>query len=327
VRVALVLGAGGARGYAHLGVLEVLRERGHEVVAIAGTSMGALVGGLAAAGQDEEFAAYARTLTQRGVLRLMDPSISGPGAVRGNKIIEKIEGFLGDTHIEELSIPFTAVAADLTNQREVWFQRGPLMAAIRASIAIPGALTPVEMGGRFLVDGGILNPLPVGPILGVDADLTVAVDLSAADRGRIGGSPVHEEASVSGDQRTWLRRIGFSATDAEPESAEIPAESAEIPAESAEVAKGSRRSARSRIPVRSRRKKPKKPDLRAMDVMLGSFETMQAAISRYHVATNPPDVMVSIPLAAARTLEFHRANELIELGRSKATEALDHAGH
>lgn len=283
MRIALVLGAGGARGYAHLGALEVLRERGHEIVAISGTSMGALVGGLAAAGKDQEFADWVRTLTQRGVLRLMDPAIKGPGAVYGNRVVERISGILGDVDIEDLPVPFTAVATDLTNQREVWFQRGPLLAAIRASIAIPGALTPVEMGGRLLVDGGILNPLPVGPVLAVDADVTMAVDLSGSGRPRLGAAPLTEEAEVPGDTRSWLGRIGFAAD----------------------------------------REKPKRDGLRTLDVMLAAFETMQGRISRLQLAANPPDVVVSVPLASARTLEFHRATELIDLGRRLTEEALD----
>lgn len=299
--VALVLGAGGARGYAHLGVLDVLRSRGHRIVAIAGTSMGALVGGLAAAGKDRLFAEWATTLTQRSVVRLMDPTFSAPGAVRGNKVVDKISEILGEVQIEDLPMPFTAVSADLTNQREVWFQRGPLLAAIRASIAIPGALTPVEMGGRLLVDGGILNPLPVSPILGVDADLTVAVDLSAAERSRVGGSPVHEAVELTGDTRSWLSRIGFAARERDHDDVE----------ESTGPPPG-RRPARSKL-----------NDLRTLDVMLASFETMQTALSRYQVAANPPDVMVSIPITSARTLEFHRAAELIELGRQRAIEALD----
>lgn len=299
-----MLGAGGARGYAHLGVVEELRERGHEIVAVAGTSMGALVGGLVAAGRDEEFATWVRTLTQRGVLRLMDPAgFTEPGAVRGNRVIEKIDGILGELQIEELPIPFTAVAADLTTRREVWFQRGPLTAAIRASIAIPGALTPVAMGGRLLVDGGILNPVPVEPVLSVDADFTVAVDLAAQDalERAVGGSPVREEADVAGDTRSWLSRIGFAARDRE------------AAAEKAAEKKAARRNPDT--------------DPGAFDVMMKSFETMQEAMARYRVAANPPDVLVPVPLRSARTMDFHRAEELIGLGRRLAAEHLDAAGH
>lgn len=292
----LVLGAGGARGYAHLGVLAELRARGHDVVAIAGTSMGALVGGLAAAGRDEEFAAWARTLTQRGVLRLLDPArLSASGAVRGNRVIEKIDDMLGEVQIEDLPVPFTAVAVDLTHRREVWFQRGPLTAAIRASIAIPGALTPVELGGRLLVDGGILNPVPMEPVLAVKSDFTVAVDLGAQDRAAM-GSPVREEADVSGDTRSWLARVGFSARDRDESE-------------------------------RAAKRRSTEPDVGRLDVMLRSFETMQESIARYRVAANPPDVLVAVPLRSARILDFHRADELIGLGRQLAVDALDAAGY
>ncbi len=137
-RVALALGSGGARGYAHIGVIDELHHRGYEIVGIAGSSMGALVGGLQAAGKLDDFADWARALTQRAVLRLLDPAITAAGALRADKILDAVRDILGDATIEELPIPYTAVATDLLSGRSVWLQRGPVDAAIRASIAIPG---------------------------------------------------------------------------------------------------------------------------------------------------------------------------------------------
>ena len=173
-RVALALGSGGARGYAHIGVIETLRERGYDIVGISGSSMGAVVGGLQAAGRLDEFADWAKSLTQRTILRLLDPSISAAGVLRAGKILDAVRDILGPVTIEELPIPYTAVATDLLTGKSVWFQHGPLDEAIRASIAIPGVITPHEVGGRLLADGGILDPVPMAPLSAVNADLTIA---------------------------------------------------------------------------------------------------------------------------------------------------------
>src|SRR5882762_9230228 len=183
MRVALSLGSGGARGYAHIGVINELRDRGHEVVGIAGSSMGALVGGLEAAGKLDEFAAWASSLTQRAVLRLLDPSLTSAGVLRAERILDAVREILGDAVIEDLPIPYTAVTTDLIAGKSVWLQRGPVDEAIRASIAIPGVIKPHVLDGRLLADGGILDPLPMAPIAAVNADLTIAVSLSGSEAG------------------------------------------------------------------------------------------------------------------------------------------------
>src|ERR1700744_3295641 len=180
-RVALALGSGGARGYAHVGVIHELRDRGYQIVGIAGSSMGALVGGLQAAGRLDEFADWAGSLTQRAILRLLGPSIPPAGGVRAEKILDVVRDILGAATIEQLSIPYTAVATDLLAGKSVWLQRGPVDEAIRASIAIPGVIAPHVVDGRLLADGGILDPLPMAPIAAVNADLTIAVSLSGSE--------------------------------------------------------------------------------------------------------------------------------------------------
>lgn len=140
-RVALALGSGGARGYAHIGVIEALRERGYE---IAGSSMGAVVGGLQAAGRLGEFSDWAKSLNQRTILRLLDPSITAAGLLRAEKILDAVRDILGPVTIEQLPVPYTAVATDILAGKSVWFQRGPLDEAIRASIAIPGIIAPMR---------------------------------------------------------------------------------------------------------------------------------------------------------------------------------------
>jgi NTE family protein len=183
-RVALALGAGGARGYAHIGVLDELASRGYDVVAVAGTSMGALVGGVTAVGRLDDFSTWARSLTQRDVVRLIDPTWASAGVMSANRLLAEVDRLVEGALIEDLPIPFTAVATDLHAQREVWFQRGSLASAIRASIAIPGFITPVRMNGRVLADGGLVNPVPIEPTAAADADLTLAVSLHGSRRRR-----------------------------------------------------------------------------------------------------------------------------------------------
>jgi NTE family protein len=177
-QVSLVLGAGGARGYAHIGAIAELEARGHEIVCVAGSSMGALVGGLYVAGGLEGYRRWVETLRWIDVVRLLDLSFRN-GTFRGEKIFARLRDLIGDPDIESLPIPYTAVATDLRANKEVWFQRGSLLTAIRASIAIPGIVTPVIDGRRLLVDGGVLNPLPIVPTVAASADLIIAVDVNS----------------------------------------------------------------------------------------------------------------------------------------------------
>lgn len=333
-RVALALGSGGARGYAHVGVIEVLEERGYDVVSIAGTSMGALVGGLHAAGQLEAYTEWARSLTQRNVLRLLDPSIKAPGAIRADKILARVSELLGGARIEELPIPFTAVATDLLARKEVWFQQGPVDMAIRASIALPSIITPVMLNGRLLADGGLMNPIPIAPTTAAHAELTIAVSLGGEPESQHGTGPVQESAEPRPAEE-WLDRFRRSAAQVldrdlvravvarfpggrgtaggagQPES-DVPssAEGAEVVAELAEETVEEVFGA---LP----------PGLRMLDVMDLSIDAMQSLVTRYRLAGYPPDLMITIPKDACRTLDFHKADEMIALGRRAALDALE----
>ena len=196
----LALGSGGARGYAHIGIIEAIRDRGWDITGVAGTSMGALVGGLLAADELDPYAEWVRGLTQRDVLRLLDPSLRTPGALRGEKIMAEVRRRIGHRRIEDLRMPYTAVAIDLVTHREVWFQRGPLDTAVRASIALPTVFTPVMLDGRLLVDGGMLNPVPMAPLSALPSDLTIAVDLSGAPRRAPAGGSVEPVSSDESEQ-------------------------------------------------------------------------------------------------------------------------------
>ena len=310
-RVALALGSGGARGYAHVGVIAVLEERGYEIVSVAGSSMGALVGGLHAAGTLGPYTEWARTLTQRDVLRLLDLSIKGPGAIRGEKILARVNELLGTALIEDLAIPFTAVATDLLARKEVWFQQGRMDAAIRASIALPGFFTPVMIGGRLLADGGMMNPVPVAALTAARADLTVAVSLG----GERTGSPGHEYAALRPAEEL-LDRV--RRTVGQVRDIDLPRFQAghRVPGHSASPVVAPPLEAVDLVEAFP-------PGLRTVDVMNLSLEAMQSVLARYRLSGYPPDVLVTVPSDACRTMDFHLAAEMIQLGRDLTIEALD----
>jgi NTE family protein len=317
-RVALALGSGGARGYAHIGVIQVLEERGYEIVSVAGSSMGAAVGGLYAAGVLDEYTAWVRTLTQRDVLRLLDPKLRAPGAIRADKIMARVSELLGGVLIEDLPIAYTAVATDLLARREVWFQDGPVDVAVRASIALPSFITPVMLNGRLLADGGLLNPVPIAPTAAARADFTVGVVLSGEPQA-VGGTTPERASAGPQPMEEWLERFRRTATQV--------------------LERDLVRSVTSRF-AGVRRVEPVTAVSQAVeevfgelpaglsmfDVMQLSLEAMQALVTDYRLAGYPADVYVTVPKDAARVLDFHRADELIALGRQLAVDALEEAG-
>ena len=307
-RVALVLGSGGARGYAHIGAIDVLTERGYEIVAVAGSSMGALVGGLHAAGKLHDYTEWVTSLNQRDVLRLLDVSLNGPGVLRLERVLARMTEYLDGVLIEDLPIPYTAVASDLGARREVWFTSGPLETAIRASIAIPAMITPIMVNGRLLVDGGVLNPVPMEPVMGVDADFTLAINLSGEKTHHVGSSPTRESAAQR-PPNEWLDRFRRTAAGVWENDfiASILArfsrtDDADHPAYD-----------------------PPPPGLGITDVTWMSLDAMGSLITRYRLAALPPDILVTVAADSAKAMDFHRAAELIELGRNLTEAALDDA--
>jgi NTE family protein len=256
-------------------------------------------------------------------LRYLDVSLRSPGAVRIDKALFKVNELLSDTLIEDLPVPFTAVATDLGARKEVWFQTGPVATAVRASIALPGIIAPVLLNGRLLADGGLMNPVPMAPTSSVHADLTIAISLSGESHEAALGSlaldtserrPVDEwidrfrKSTATLFDREAVRSIsawfgglrsgdtdGEGDADAEPEPEATPFDP--LPAE-----------------------------LSTFDVMTQSLDAMQAALSRYRLAGYPPDVMIWVPKDSCKSLDFHRADEMIELGRRLTLEALGDAG-
>lgn len=317
-RVALALGSGGARGYAHIGVIDELHSRGYEVVGVAGSSMGALVGGLHAAGSLDEFSDWAKTLTQRAVLRLLDPSISAAGVLRAEKILDAVRDILGEATIESLPIPYTAVATDLIAGKSVWLQRGPVDAAIRASIAIPGVIAPHVLDGRLLADGGILDPLPMAPVAAVNADLIIAVSLSGAET-----DTTQPDSTASPETRAtteWLNRLLRST------SALLDTNTARTILDTPAA-----RSMLNRFGTTSEPETPPQtpedaefvPKLGSFAVMNRTIDIAQAALARHQMAAYPPDLLIEIPRTCCRSLDFHRAAEVIGIGREIAARALD----
>lgn len=179
--VALVLSSGGARGLVHIGVIEELLEQGYNITSIAGASMGALVGGVYAAGKLSEFREWMKTIDKRKMVELTDFSFSFNHLVKGVRIIDAIKEFVPDSQIEDLSIPYCAVATDWENGREVTFRKGSLFGAIRASISLPAYYEPVKIKDMVLIDGGIVNPIPLNRVLRKKGDILVGVDVSGHD--------------------------------------------------------------------------------------------------------------------------------------------------
>ena len=280
--VSLVLGSGGARGYAHIGVIEELQRRGYEVICIAGSSMGALVGGMYAANCLVEYRDWVRHLSWIDVLKLMDVTLKREGTIRGDKLLNKLRDIVGNPLIEDLPISYTAVATDITHQKEVWFQNGFLMDAIRASIAVPGFSTPVIEEERILVDGGVLNPIPIIPTVAAHADLIIAVDLNAEQSALNIDMPTTKYLNRSGFSDEWSLDVANNQHNGD--------------------AKNGQESIRSKMGGR-------------LDILFSAVEVMQSSLGKYKVAGYPPDLLIDIPKDACRFYDFHRGVEMIELGR------------
>jgi NTE family protein len=296
--VSLVLGSGGARGLAQIGVIEWLEENGYEIRSISGSSMGALVGGVYAAGKLDTYRNWVTALDKSDVLRMLDLSFGWSGLLKGERIINKLRDLVGDRDIEDLPISYTAVATDIERGKEVWLSRGMLFDAIRASIAVPLVFTPYELNGRKLLDGGLLNPLPVAPTLRDHNDITIAVNVDARPSRRPGPS--------SAD-------IAWTA----------PASTSRPPEDQDEETGSYRARIKAFIQELQDRITPdREQDWGFADVMMASIETMQSSIVRMQMAAYAPDCYLTISSDSARSYEFYRAAELIQLGRDTAERQL-----
>jgi NTE family protein len=292
-KVALALGAGGARGLAQIGVIEALQARGLRIHAVSGSSSGALVGGIFAAGRLPEFRARLEEMSRADFLRLLaDPALGGGGLFRGHRLVEAMREVVGDPDIESLPVAFVAVAVDLMRQREVWLRSGPLWTAIRASFAIPGLFTPAEVHGRELVDGGLLAPLPIAATRLSDAHRLIAVDMHGWPQRPAGLPQCNGDADAQAD------------------------------APRSRLARWVERQFDERL-----REAGEEQDIGLSEIMARSLDTMQAQIARVQLALDPPELVIRIPRDACLFYEFWRAKELIAIGREEAEKALDAAGY
>ncbi len=281
--VSLVLGSGGARGLAHIGVINWLVDHGYEIRSVSGSSMGALVGGVYATGQLDVFTRWVTALTRVDVLRLLDLSFSSTGLFKGDRVMGVIRDLIGDHQIEDLPITYTAVATDLRTGREVWLDRGSLFDAIRASTAIPTIFTPHEINGRELVDGGLVNPVPISPTARDHTDLVVAVNPASRSRRRTPRRRTRVPEVTQGG-RTYRSRIARFVRELMGDDGAV------------------------------------EQDLGLFDVVSRSMDTVQHLVARLQLAAYSPDVLVEISRDVCLVYEFYRAKELIELGWRETEE-------
>nr|WP_244510737.1 patatin-like phospholipase family protein [Microvirga guangxiensis] len=290
VKIGLALGGGAARGWSHIGVLRVLEEAGIVPDVIAGCSIGAVVGGCYAAGKLDELEAFSLSLTKRRVMGLLDFHFSGAGLIAGGRLQRLLDQDLTDRRVETLPIKFCTIATELTSGHEIWLTRGPLVQAMRASYALPGVFDPVLIGGRWLMDGALVNPIPITAARALGADLVICVNLNGEVRVR--GTVIQSYDSETSDQKEIEEVIEdaprkwslFSSTRGE------------------------------------RQRKPDAPGMAT--VMVDAFNITQDRIARSRLAGDPPDVMIAPKLAKMGLFEFHRAQECITLGRQATERAL-----
>ena len=288
--IGLALGAGAARGWSHIGVLRELAEQGIYPDVIAGTSIGAVVGGCYAAGRLDQIEAFARSLTRRRVFTLMDLSFSGASLITGERLKASLEKELDGFKIEELPIPFAAVATQVGTGHEIWLQRGSLPEAIRASYALPGIFEPVRIGDRWLFDGALVNPVPVTVCRALGAEFVIAVNVTAdtmyrarvirddpaAARKAAEAGPFGEKPDISFVDRILPRYFDRQASDA--------------------------------------------PNVAT--AMIDAFNIIQDRILRSRLAGDPPDATITARMEDIGMFDFHKADQLINVGRSAAKRAL-----
>jgi len=294
--IGLVLGSGAARGFAHIGVIRTLLANGIKPDVIVGTSMGALVGGCYASGQLDTLEAWARSLTMRRVISYLDVRIGGSGLIGGGRLTSQLEASVGEGNIEDLPIRFAAIATEVGTGHEVWLTRGSLALALRASYALPGIFPPVRMGGRWLVDGALVNPVPVSAARAFGARVVIAVNMDADRFGR--GATIASHGADPGD---------------------IAAFAAPAPARNGFARLrgmfGAERALKRQMIASGR------PSFST--VMIESFNIMQDRLTRMRLAGDPPDIHVTPRIAHIGFMDFHHAAEAIEVGRVATEKAIE----
>ena len=301
-KIAVVLGAGAARGWAHIGLLRELIAMGITPSIMVGASIGAVVAGCYAGGRLEELESFSRSLTKRSVFGLMDVSFSGGGLLGGTRLRGRLESAFARTNIEDLPVRFASVATELGTGNEIWLTRGSLVEAMRASYALPGIFEPVRWGGRWLIDGALVNPVPVSLARALGADKVIAVNIVSDMLGR--GATLYDPPAI--DEVTEMTQ---------QEAAAETLESGVIGG-----MLGMRRGAAMLLRPFTRSESGA-PGIAA--VMIDAFNITQDRVTRSRLAGDPPDVLITARLGKIGLFEFHRAEELIELGREAARRSAD----
>jgi NTE family protein len=285
-KIGLALGGGAARGWAHIGVIRALEEVGIKPDIVCGTSIGALVGAVYAAGELDKFEEWVLALKVSEIISYLDVSLSS-GLLKGDRLMEFFRKDFNDYNIEDLDIPFAATATLLNSGAEKWLKEGSMLDAVRASIALPGLFTPVMHEGSVLIDGGLVNPVPVSLARALGADIVIAVDLNSDALNRHMNAPENTEAVIN-ESNNWIDKLKDGISGLMP-SADSSA--------------------------------PQLPSM--IDVIAASINIMQVRISRSRMAGEPPDFILTPKLAEIGLLEFHRAKESIEEGK----QAVERAKH
>jgi NTE family protein len=288
--IGLALGSGLARGFAHIGVLKALTRHGIQPTIVAGTSIGALVGGCYLAGKLKDLEDWALGLNRRKIFAYLDFRVRSAGLIGGNRLVSLLEQHFGNMMIEQLPHPFIAIASDLATGHEVWLRKGNIIDAMRASFALPGVFPPVDVNSRLLVDGALINPVPVAPCLALGSRLTIAVDLNADLIGK---------ATKPGQRFQTVAGFDIFSSDVDPEDQKL-------------FSGG--------LTKRIFRREQNDPSL--FGVMVSALNIMQDRLTRSRLAGDPPDVHIKPQISHIGLLEFERAKEMIEEGEAAVERAM-----
>jgi len=322
LKIGLALGSGAARGWAHIGVLRALEEIGVEPDVICGTSIGAVVGAAYLTEQLDDLQSWAQNMGWLGMLGIIDLTFRRGGLVAADKAFERFRNHRTEVTIDQLHKPYAAVATDLSTGREIWLREGPLLSAVQASAAMPGLFPAVRRDDRWLVDGALVNPVPVSLCRALGADVVIAVnlnsELSPLARPALRGSPRSPAtASVAAPVTTPIEAANLAAM---PAAAAGDATSPTLSGLTSQIASwiGRRPGPRTRF-LASQLERTATPIPNVMDVMAGSIDIMQDRITRSRLAGEPPDVLIAPRLAHIGILEFDRAEEVVEIGYAAAS--------
>ena len=285
-KVALVLSSGGARGTAHIGAIQELLSRGYEITSIAGSSMGAIVAGVYASGKLDEYEEWICDLSKMDMLNLVDFTLSTNGIIKADRVLNEIKKFIPDQNIEDLPVQYSCVATDILHKKEIVFTKGSLFEAIRASIAIPLVIKPAKNNDMWLVDGGVLNPVPANRVSRNDGDILIAVNVNAQ-------IPIPKPKKPE-------KNAGYIDQLTKGKLALFQEKLAQI------------------YPSH-----PKKERLGYFNLMTDTISLMLSQISRLSLELNPPDVIINISRQACGNFDFYKAEEVIEIGRNAAQKALN----